>query len=170
MRPSGGVCGEPGRAAEGSFQRPAVEHAAQSLSRPGGAAAFQTFPRRRHRPGPTEPAGVCFAVCAGVPEQPGVGSRAALRAEGSRAGGARRDAALGRGSVHLRHAVTGCKDAERHYQRQFVRRKALLQTLRADDLSLLESFPKSWKSLEHPSAEETITDALYKVSFFIEAR
>ena len=40
---------------------------------------------------------------------------------------------------------------------RFVSRKALLQTLRADDLSLLESFPKRWNSLERPSAEENIT-------------
>lgn len=40
---------------------------------------------------------------------------------------------------------------------RFVRRKALLQALRADDLSLLESFPKRWKSLENPGAEEHIT-------------
>lgn len=78
------------------------------------------------------------------------------------------------------------QDAERHYQQQypfsppcgmvcvgvccsfskvsssaqvfrFVRRKALLQALRADDLSLLQSFPERWKSLECPSAEENIT-------------
>lgn len=40
---------------------------------------------------------------------------------------------------------------------RFVRRKALMQTLRADDLSLLASFPQRWKSLEHPSSEEDIT-------------
>lgn len=74
------------------------------------------------------------------------------------------------------------QDAERHYRRQypfslclpfgwglflfatplthvfiFLRRKTLLQTLRADDLSLLESAPKRWKSLECPSAEDRVT-------------
>ncbi len=78
------------------------------------------------------------------------------------------------------------QDAERHYRQQypfcsclhcvgfvfssrvvfysfpqlvfrFVRRKALLQTLRADDLSLLESAPNKWKSLESPSANDCIT-------------
>ncbi|XP_030268769.1 AFG2-interacting ribosome maturation factor [Sparus aurata] len=61
------------------------------------------------------------------------------------------------------------QDAERHYREQFLRRKTLLQTLRADDLSLLESAPKRWKSFESPSAEDRITDTLCKVSFFIKS-
>lgn len=40
---------------------------------------------------------------------------------------------------------------------RFLRRKTLLQTLRPDDLSLLESAPKRWKSLESPSTEDHIT-------------
>lgn len=62
------------------------------------------------------------------------------------------------------------QDAERHYRQQFLRRKTLLQTLRADDLSMLESAPKRWKSLESSSAEDRITDTLCKVSFFIESQ
>ncbi|XP_037652025.1 uncharacterized protein C1orf109 homolog [Sebastes umbrosus] len=62
------------------------------------------------------------------------------------------------------------QDAERHYRQQFLRRKTLLQTLRAEDLSLLESAPKRWKSLESPSAENHITDTLCKVSFFAESQ
>ncbi|XP_047460765.1 uncharacterized protein C1orf109 homolog [Mugil cephalus] len=62
------------------------------------------------------------------------------------------------------------QDAERHYRQQFLRRKTLLQTLRADDLSLLESAPKRWKSLETPSTEDRITDTLCKVSFFMESQ
>lgn len=62
------------------------------------------------------------------------------------------------------------QDAERHYRQQFLRRKTLLQTLRADDLSLLESAPKRWKSLESPTAEDCITDTLCKVSFFVESQ
>ncbi|CAJ1083181.1 uncharacterized protein C1orf109 homolog [Xyrichtys novacula] len=61
------------------------------------------------------------------------------------------------------------QDAERHYRQQFVRRKTLLQTLRADDLSALEAAPKRWKSIECPSAEDQITDTLCKVSFFIDS-
>ncbi|KAI3358754.1 hypothetical protein L3Q82_015164, partial [Scortum barcoo] len=49
------------------------------------------------------------------------------------------------------------QDAERHYRQQFLKRKALLQTLRADDLSLLESAPKRWKSFESSDAEDRIT-------------
>nr|XP_033492198.1 uncharacterized protein C1orf109 homolog [Epinephelus lanceolatus] len=62
------------------------------------------------------------------------------------------------------------QDAERHYRQQFLRRKTLLQTLRPDHLSLLESAPKRWKSLESPSTEDHITDILCKVSFFIECQ
>ncbi|KAM9383912.1 AFG2-interacting ribosome maturation factor [Pholidichthys leucotaenia] len=62
------------------------------------------------------------------------------------------------------------QDAERHYRVQFLRRKTLLQTLRADDLQFLESAPKRWKSLDSPGAQEQITDTLCKVSFFLESR
>ncbi|XP_026156476.1 AFG2-interacting ribosome maturation factor [Mastacembelus armatus] len=61
------------------------------------------------------------------------------------------------------------QDAERHYRHQFLRRKTLLQTLRADNLSLLESAPERWKSLESPTADDNITDTLCKVSFFMES-
>lgn len=81
------------------------------------------------------------------------------------------------------------QDAERHYRQQypflssvldvyvifwyffpltlvfrFLRRKTLLQTLRADDLSLLESAPQRWNSLESPSAEDHITGKMYMTS------
>ncbi|KAM9838861.1 AFG2-interacting ribosome maturation factor [Aulostomus maculatus] len=59
------------------------------------------------------------------------------------------------------------QDADRHYRQQFLRRKTLMQTLRGDDLSLLESAPKRWKSLETAGADDHITDALCKVSFFM---
>lgn len=62
------------------------------------------------------------------------------------------------------------QDAERYYRQQFLRRKTLLQTLRADNLSLLESAPKRWKSLESPGAQDHITDTLCKVSFFMESQ
>lgn len=81
------------------------------------------------------------------------------------------------------------QDAERHYREQypfcscshwvgfsfysgsvfpqvmfrFLRRKTLLQTLRADDLSLLESAPKRWKSFESPSAEDRITGIMSNI-------
>ncbi|XP_024921020.1 AFG2-interacting ribosome maturation factor [Cynoglossus semilaevis] len=61
------------------------------------------------------------------------------------------------------------QDAGRHYQRQFMKRKLLLQTLRPDDLTLMESAPGRWKSLASQSAEDNITDAFFKVSFFMES-
>ncbi|KAM4538693.1 AFG2-interacting ribosome maturation factor [Odontesthes bonariensis] len=62
------------------------------------------------------------------------------------------------------------QDAERHYRQQFLRRKALLQTLRPDQLSLLESVPSRWKSLESPDAEQRITDIQCRVSFFMQSQ
>ncbi|XP_074542853.1 AFG2-interacting ribosome maturation factor [Halichoeres trimaculatus] len=62
------------------------------------------------------------------------------------------------------------QDAERHYRQQFLRRKTLLLTLRADDLSMLEAAPKRWKSMESPTAEDQITDIICKVSFFMESQ
>uniref|UniRef100_A0A1A8QB86 Chromosome 1 open reading frame 109 n=1 Tax=Nothobranchius rachovii TaxID=451742 RepID=A0A1A8QB86_9TELE len=59
------------------------------------------------------------------------------------------------------------QDAERFYRQQFLQRKALLQTLRPDQLLLLESAPKRWKSLESPSADQQITDSLCRLSLFI---
>ncbi|XP_053719331.1 ribosome biogenesis protein C1orf109 homolog [Synchiropus splendidus] len=61
------------------------------------------------------------------------------------------------------------QDAERHYRQQFLRRKALLQTLKAEELSQLESISKRWNSLENPSAERHVSDMLCKVSFFLES-
>uniref|UniRef100_A0A3B3H7I8 AFG2 interacting ribosome maturation factor n=1 Tax=Oryzias latipes TaxID=8090 RepID=A0A3B3H7I8_ORYLA len=49
------------------------------------------------------------------------------------------------------------QDAERHYRQQFLQRKVLLQTLRPNDLALLESLPERWKSLESPDGEQRIT-------------
>ncbi|KAM4629972.1 AFG2-interacting ribosome maturation factor [Polymixia lowei] len=62
------------------------------------------------------------------------------------------------------------QNAERHYRQQFLRRKTLLQTLTPNNLSLMESAPKRWESLQSPSGEESITDTLYKVSFFMETQ
>ncbi|CAK6984361.1 ribosome biogenesis protein C1orf109 homolog [Scomber scombrus] len=62
------------------------------------------------------------------------------------------------------------QDAERYYRQQFLKKKTLLQTVRADNLSLLESTPEKWKSLESPSADNHITDTLCKVSFFMESQ
>lgn len=62
------------------------------------------------------------------------------------------------------------QDAERYYRKQFLRRKTLLHTLRPDDLSLLETAAKRWESLDSPSGEDSISDTLFKVSFFIDTQ
>uniref|UniRef100_A0A1A7W9Z8 Chromosome 1 open reading frame 109 n=1 Tax=Iconisemion striatum TaxID=60296 RepID=A0A1A7W9Z8_9TELE len=62
------------------------------------------------------------------------------------------------------------QDAERFYRHQFLQRKALLQTLRPENLPLLESVPKMWKSLESPSADQQITDSLCRLSLFIKSQ
>lgn len=40
---------------------------------------------------------------------------------------------------------------------RFLQMKVLLQTLRPNDLALLESLPERWKSLESPDGEQRIT-------------
>ncbi|XP_057684552.1 AFG2-interacting ribosome maturation factor [Corythoichthys intestinalis] len=62
------------------------------------------------------------------------------------------------------------QDAERHYRQQFMRRKILLHALSSDNLKILGSATTKWKDLENPRAEDQITDALCKVSFFMESK
>lgn len=62
------------------------------------------------------------------------------------------------------------QDAERYFQRQFLRGRSLLQSMRPNDLSLLESLPKRWEALYSTTEEESISDMLFKVSFFIESQ
>lgn len=51
MQPSDGVSWELGRAVEGALQRPAVQHAAESLSWSGGTAALQAVTSCGYRAG-----------------------------------------------------------------------------------------------------------------------
>ncbi|XP_072532406.1 AFG2-interacting ribosome maturation factor [Salminus brasiliensis] len=60
------------------------------------------------------------------------------------------------------------QDAECYYRVQYIQRKNLLWMLKPDDLTLLEAAPKRWASLDSPSREERISDALFHVSFFME--
>ncbi|MEQ2241504.1 hypothetical protein ILYODFUR_025981 [Ilyodon furcidens] len=62
------------------------------------------------------------------------------------------------------------QDAERYYRQQFLQRKTLLQTLRLDDLSQVESASKRWKTLESPDSEQQISDTLCRLSFFMESQ
>ncbi|XP_062846523.1 AFG2-interacting ribosome maturation factor [Trichomycterus rosablanca] len=61
------------------------------------------------------------------------------------------------------------QDAERFYRLQYLQRKNLLETLKPDDLTLIETAPKRWASLDSPDGEERISDALSQVSFFLES-
>ncbi|KAB5530990.1 hypothetical protein PHYPO_G00135730 [Pangasianodon hypophthalmus] len=61
------------------------------------------------------------------------------------------------------------QDTERYYRIQYIQRKNLLQLLKPDDLTLIETAPKRWTSLDSPTEEERITDALLQVSFFMES-
>ncbi|XP_072304383.1 AFG2-interacting ribosome maturation factor-like [Eucyclogobius newberryi] len=62
------------------------------------------------------------------------------------------------------------QDADRHFRREFIKRKTLLSTLRPDDFAQMESAPERWKSLNSPKAEDEITDALCRASFFTDER
>lgn len=59
------------------------------------------------------------------------------------------------------------QDTERYYRMQCIQRKNLLQLLKPDDLTLLETAPKRWTSLDSPRGEDRISDALFQVSFFM---
>ncbi|XP_056438763.1 ribosome biogenesis protein C1orf109 homolog [Gadus chalcogrammus] len=61
------------------------------------------------------------------------------------------------------------QNAELYYKQQFLKRKTLLHSLMPDDLSLLESTPERWDSLDTSSGEEYITDTLFRVSFLVES-
>ncbi|KAL0962458.1 hypothetical protein UPYG_G00340240 [Umbra pygmaea] len=62
------------------------------------------------------------------------------------------------------------QDSEHYYRQQFLRRKNLFQTLRSDDVSLLETVSQRWESLGSPSGEERLSDIQHKVSFFVESQ
>lgn len=59
------------------------------------------------------------------------------------------------------------QDTERYYRMQCIQRKNLLQLLKPDDLTLLETAPKRWTSLDSPRGEDRISGALFQVSFFM---
>ncbi|KAF4074074.1 hypothetical protein AMELA_G00250570 [Ameiurus melas] len=61
------------------------------------------------------------------------------------------------------------QDTERYYRMQCIQRKNLLQLLKPDDLTLLETAPKRWTSLDSQRGEDRISDALFQVSFFMES-
>ncbi|XP_017309427.1 ribosome biogenesis protein C1orf109 homolog isoform X1 [Ictalurus punctatus] len=50
------------------------------------------------------------------------------------------------------------QDTERYYRMQCIQRKNLLQLLKPDDLTLLETAPKRWTSLDSPRGEDRISD------------
>ncbi|KAI1901759.1 hypothetical protein AGOR_G00037710 [Albula goreensis] len=62
------------------------------------------------------------------------------------------------------------QDAERYYRQQYIRRKTLLQELKPNDLSDLQSAPKRWEALATPNGEDRISDALFRVSLFLDAQ
>ncbi|XP_066530421.1 AFG2-interacting ribosome maturation factor [Hoplias malabaricus] len=61
------------------------------------------------------------------------------------------------------------QDAEYYYRVQYIQRKNLLQMLKPEDLTVMETAPKRWASLEAPLREDRISDALFQVSFFMES-
>ncbi|XP_037549010.1 uncharacterized protein C1orf109 homolog [Nematolebias whitei] len=60
------------------------------------------------------------------------------------------------------------QDAERFFRRQFLQRRILLQSLSLDHISLLESAPRKWRSLDCPGSDQQISDSLCTLSFFME--
>ncbi|XP_066573673.1 AFG2-interacting ribosome maturation factor isoform X2 [Amia ocellicauda] len=62
------------------------------------------------------------------------------------------------------------QDIDRFYRNQFLRRKVLLQSIKPDNVSQLLSVPQAWSRLSPPDSEDFISDALMKVSFFMDSR
>ncbi|KAJ8334792.1 hypothetical protein SKAU_G00404310 [Synaphobranchus kaupii] len=61
------------------------------------------------------------------------------------------------------------QDAEGYYRQQYLRRKALLQALKPNDLADLQSTPKRWEALATPEREDSVSDTLLRVSFFMDS-
>ncbi|XP_061109967.1 AFG2-interacting ribosome maturation factor [Conger conger] len=61
------------------------------------------------------------------------------------------------------------QDADRYYRQQYLKRKALLQALKSNDHSDLQSAPKRWEALAMPEEEDSVSDALASVSFFMDS-
>lgn len=57
------------------------------------------------------------------------------------------------------------QDAERYYRQQ---RKALLQALKPNDLSDLQNAHRRWEALATPEREDSVSDTLFRVSFFMD--
>ncbi|KAJ8384981.1 hypothetical protein AAFF_G00196470 [Aldrovandia affinis] len=62
------------------------------------------------------------------------------------------------------------QDADRYYRQQYLRRKTLLQALKPNDLSDLQSAPKRWEALATPDREDIISDTLFRVSLFVDSQ
>ncbi|CAL1583714.1 unnamed protein product [Knipowitschia caucasica] len=72
------------------------------------------------------------------------------------------------GAPSVADMLAWLQDAARHYRQQFIKRKALLLTLRPEGFSQMESAPENWRSLTSVNTEDTIHDMLWRVSFFLE--
>ncbi|XP_048850196.1 uncharacterized protein C1orf109 homolog [Brienomyrus brachyistius] len=62
------------------------------------------------------------------------------------------------------------QDAERHYQWELLKRKALLQMLKPGDLAYLQTSPKRWESLSSRGRDDIITETLCRVALFNESQ
>lgn len=60
------------------------------------------------------------------------------------------------------------QDADRYFRIQLLQRRTFLQMLTPTNVTLMETAPKRWESLQSPTKEERITDALCQVSFFMD--
>ncbi|XP_035284227.1 uncharacterized protein C1orf109 homolog [Anguilla anguilla] len=61
------------------------------------------------------------------------------------------------------------QDAERYYRQQYLRRKALLQALKPGELSDLQNAHRRWEALATPEREDSVSDTLFRVSFFMDS-
>ncbi|XP_028820171.1 AFG2-interacting ribosome maturation factor [Denticeps clupeoides] len=61
------------------------------------------------------------------------------------------------------------QDADSYYRQQFLRRRNLLQMLRPDELSELESAANWWASIDSPDGDELISEMLFRVAVFVDS-
>ncbi|XP_015204746.2 AFG2-interacting ribosome maturation factor, partial [Lepisosteus oculatus] len=61
------------------------------------------------------------------------------------------------------------QDIDRFYRDQFLKRKLFLQSIKPDSSSDLQTISQSWGALSQPDREGFVSDALMKVSFFVDS-
>ncbi|XP_058535184.1 AFG2-interacting ribosome maturation factor [Ochotona princeps] len=60
------------------------------------------------------------------------------------------------------------QDIDRHFRTSYLKRKALLSSIRWGDLVSIQALPKAWDRISEGEHEDLVQDTLMKVAFFLE--